>query len=72
MFTYDQDAFERLIKEYMSKYHRQTKTIETATQVIKDKYGKVLGGVPYLKVTLKDDADILADLAKMPQIRVMK
>lgn len=72
MFTYDQDQLDRLVKDYLSLYHKETKTLETASQVVKDKYGIILGAVPYLKVTLKDDADILADLAKMRNVRVMK
>ena len=71
MFTYDQALFQRQITDYLSMYHQQTKTLETATQVIKDKYGDVLGAVPYLRVELKDDADILADLAKLKYVRVI-
>ena len=71
MFTYDQALFQRQITDYLSMYHQHTKKLETGSQIIKDKYGDVLGAVPYISVVLKDDSDILADLAKLKHVRVM-
>ena len=71
MFTYDQAQFERQITSLMSAHYQHMKKFETGNQIIKDKYGTILGAVPYISVTLKEDADILADLAKMKHIRVV-
>lgn len=71
MLTYDQPAHSRLVKDYMSLYHSYTKKITTGTEVHKDKYGDAIAIVGYLSVELKDDADILADLAEIPNIRVV-
>lgn len=72
MIAHDPAAFKRMIDDYMKKYHHVTKTCETGVEVVKDKYGKVVMTAPYLKVTLKDDADILNDLANVPHVRVTR
>jgi ribosomal protein L30E len=72
MIAHDPAVFKRQLDEYMKKYHHVTKTIETGVEVVKNKYGKVVMTAPYLKVTLKDDIDILADLANVPYVRVTR
>jgi hypothetical protein len=44
----------------------------TGTQVHKDMYGNAIAIVGYISVVLKDDVDILADLAKIKQVRVIR
>ncbi len=72
MLTYDQAAHERLIKDYLHLYHTHTKKMTTGTQVHKDMYGNAIAIVGYISVVLKDDVDILADLAKIKQVRVIR
>lgn len=71
MVIYDQAAHTRLVKDYMSQYHQYTKSMETGSEVHKDKYGDPIAVVGVIRVVLKDDADILADLAEMPNVRVV-
>ena len=71
MLTYDQDAHQRLVKVYLHLYHRNTKKLTTGAEVFKDKYGNPIALIGFISVELKDDADILADLAKIPQVRVV-
>ena len=71
MITYDQAAHKRLISDYMSKFHMYTKEMQTGSEVHKDKYGDAIAVVGYIKVILKDDADILADIAEMENVRVV-
>ena len=71
MFVYDQAQFERQVKDLMTNYHQHIKSFETGNEIIKDThYNEILGAVPYISVVLKEDSDILADLAKMKHIRV--
>lgn len=72
MITPDQKAFERLIRNYLSSYAHLTKSMETAWEVYKDDYGKALFTAPYVKVVLKDDAEILAELQDNRAIRVVQ
>ena len=70
MITYDQAAHKRLVTDYMSQYHMFTKSMKTGSEVHKDKYGDPIAVVGFIEVVLKDDADILADLAEMENVRV--
>jgi hypothetical protein len=70
MLTYDQEAHQRLVKDYMSMYHSYTKEFKTGSEVHRDKYGDPIAVVGFISVVLKDDADILADLAEMKNVRV--
>lgn len=66
----DYAAFERLLSEFMRNYGSQCKDMETGWEVYKDDFGAPLFPAPYLKVTLKEDADIFSDLQNHKQIRV--
>jgi hypothetical protein len=72
MLRYDQAAHARLVKDYLHLYHQDTKEMTTGTEAVSDKYGNVIALVGYISVKLKDDAEIMADLAKMQHVRVVR
>jgi len=71
MIAPDKKEFERLIKDTMFQYSHMISEMETAWEVYRDDYGEALFAAPYLKVKLKDDADVIADLQNNKAIRVI-
>lgn len=66
----NQKELENLLRNYLRHYGHMTKEIESGWEIYKDDFGQPLFNAPYLKITLKEDADIMEDLQSFEGIRV--